>query len=356
MLHALADRHDVTVLTGAPWDPRVLDACFGTDLAARPLRHRRLETPWSRVLDAIPVPLHLLRTSLLLRHARRLGTQADLIMSADNEMPLGGTGINYVHYPARARPRPAADLRWYHWRAPLALYYAVSDGLAGFDADDVSRQVLLANSRWSAARIRALYGVEARVLHPPVAGPFVARAWDERDDVVLSVGRFSPEKAFERVVAVVEALRRRGHALALTIVGSPGVPAYERQVRALAAERPWLTILGGLDRPALATLMSRCRFGLHGMIDEHFGMAPAELVEAGCLTFVHASGGQTEIVAHDDLTYRDVDDAVVRIERALRDDGHRTRLLAHVAALRGRFAPAAFCAEVRAVVDATLAR
>jgi glycosyltransferase involved in cell wall biosynthesis len=279
------------------------------------------------------------------RSARRLG----------HEWPLAGTGINYVHYPARARPRPDADMRWYHRRGPLALYYALSDRLADFDTADVRRQVLLANSDWTAERLRRMHGVEARTVYPPIAGTFVERPWAAREDVVLSIGRFTPEKAFERVVAVVEALRGRGHALALTIVAGPGVPAYERQVRALAADRPWVTIRSGLPRTALLDVMSRCRYGLHGMVDEHFGMAPAELVEAGCLTFVHRSGGQTEIVRSDDLTYVDVPDAVARIERAIGDDTHRQRLVAHLAALRGRFAPARFCAQVREVVEETLA-
>jgi glycosyltransferase involved in cell wall biosynthesis len=356
MLQALAERHDVTVVTLEPWDPRDVDAFAGTDLAARRLGRHVVATWGLRALDAAPIPLQLLRMSLLLRHGRRLGAGADLAVSASNELPVSGPGINYVHYPTRARPRPAADMRWYHRRGPLAVYYAVSDRLAGYDAADVRSQLLLANSRWTAERVRALYGVEPRTVYPPVAGPFVERDWAARDDVVLSVGRFAPEKRFERVVAVVEALRSRGHALALTIVGSPGLPAYERRIRALAAERPWLAIRSALPRAALLELMSRCRWGLHGMAEEHFGMAPAELAEAGCVTFVPRSGGQTEIVEHDDLTYVDVDDAVARVERALVDATHRDRLRAHLAARRGRFAPERFCAQVQAVVEEALAR
>jgi glycosyltransferase involved in cell wall biosynthesis len=285
-----------------------------------------------------------------------LAQSADLIVSANNEWPVSGTGVNYVHYPARARPRPAADMRWYHRRGPLALYYALSDRLANFDAADVRRQVLLANSNWTADVIRRVHGADARTVYPPVAGTFVERSWRAREDVVLSIGRFSPEKRFERVVAIVEALRHRGHALTLTIIGGAGTRSYERRVRALAAARPWITLGSGLARPALLDLMSRCRYGLQGTVDEHFGIATAELVEAGCLTFVHRSGGQIEIIRSDDLAYVDVPDAVARIERAVVDDAHRQRVLAHLAALRGRFDPVRFCAQVREVVGETLAR
>ncbi len=356
MLQALADRHDVTLLTCAPWDAKATDAFFGTDLAGRGIAHRMVTTWWRPLLEASPIPLVLLRDALLLRHSRRLEASVDLVVSASNEWPLRGTGVSYVHYPARARPRPDVDLRWYHRAGPLALYYALSDRIADFDAADVRRQVLLANSDWTAEHLRQVHGAEARTLHPPVAGAFAQRAWAAREDVVLSIGRFTPEKNFARAIAIVEALRDRGHSLTLAIVGGPGLPAYERRVRALAAERPWVTLRSDLTRTALLDLMSRCRWGLHGMVDEHFGMAPAELVEAGCLTFVHRSGGQMEIVRSDDLSYLDVPDAVARMERAIVDDAHRQRLLAHVASLRGRFAPATFCAQVRAIVDETLAR
>lgn len=354
MLQALSDRHDVSLLTWTPCDPAAVDAFFGTTLAGRGIDHHVVTGWWRRLLDAAPIPLQLLRNALLLRSARHRAADVDLTVSANNESPLGG--IDYVHYPTRARPRPAADMRWYHRAGPLALYYAVSDRLAGFDVADVRRQVLLANSRWTADCLHHLYGVEARTVYPPVAGPFVVRPWGEREDVFLSIGRFSPEKNFETVIAIVEALRRRGHGLGLTIVGSPGLASYERRIRAVAAARPWVVVRAGLDRTALLELMSRCRYGLHGMVDEHFGMAPAELVEAGCLTFVHRSGGQTEIVESDDLTWVDVDDAVARIERALVDDAHRQRLRDHLAARRGRFEPARFCAEVLAIVDEALAR
>ena len=356
MVQALADRHDVTVLTCKPWDPEAIDAFFGTSLAARRIEHRRVAAWWRPVLDAAPIPLELLRSSLLQRHARRAGRSADLVVSANNEWPIERTGVHYVHYPSRARPRPDADMRWYHRSGPLALYSAVSDRLADFDAADVRRQVLLANSDWTAGVIRRVHGADARTVYPPVAGAFVERTWAAREDVVLSIGRFSPEKRFERVIAIVEALRERGHALALTIVGGSGGGAYARRVRALVAGRPWITIRSGLTRPALLDLMSRSRYGVHAMVDEHFGMATAELVEAGCLTFVHRSGGQREIVRSDDLSYVDVGDAVARIERAIVDADHRQRLLAHLAGLRGRFTPATFCAEVQEIVDETLAR
>jgi hypothetical protein len=70
---------------------------------------------------------------------------------------------------------------------------------------------------------------------------------------------------------------------------------------------------------------------------------------------VHRSGGQTEIVRSDALTYLDMSEGVARIERALVDAAYREQLLVHLTGLRGRFAPTRFCAEVRDAVAAALA-
>ena len=66
-----------------------------------------------------------------------------------------------------------------------------------------------------------------------------------------------------------------------------------------------------LSREDLVTLMSRNRYGIHGMVGEHFGIAVAELVQAGCVTFVHDVGGPVEIVGpHSSLLYTSEPDGV----------------------------------------------
>ena len=50
--------------------------------------------------------------------------------------------------------------------------------------------------------------------------------------------------------------------------------------------------------------MATHRYGIHGMREEHFGMAPAEMARAGAIVWVPRGGGQTEIVggeAHADV-------------------------------------------------------
>ena len=48
-----------------------------------------------------------------------IGRIMPFLGSGNNEAGVGGRCIQYVHYPSRLRPRPPADLRWYHAAAPL---------------------------------------------------------------------------------------------------------------------------------------------------------------------------------------------------------------------------------------------
>ena len=50
------------------------------------------------------------------------------------------------------------------------------------------------------------------------------------------------------------------------------------------------------SRDEVRALMATHRYGIHGMREEHFGMAPAELARAGCIVWVPRGGGQMEIV------------------------------------------------------------
>lgn len=140
-------------------------------------------------------------------------------------------------------------------------------------------------------------------------------------------------------VDIVRRLRQAGHDLRLVICGKRTDPAYEREVaRAVAEAGPWAELHLDLDRTALVALMARSRYGLHTMIDEHFGIAVAELVRMGCVTFVHDSGGAREIVADPRLCFTTEEQAVDRIA-ACRDVPDLAedlrRHLAHRAALYG---------------------
>lgn len=357
MLQALRDDYDLDLLTWRRVDFAAVNRYYGTDLdptQVRPLPP--LVAP--RLLDLLPTPAALLKSSLLLRRARSIAGRYEGLVTANNEADFGRPGIQYVHYPWSYRPRPAVDMRWYHATPLLRAYYGLVERVSPFDLEGVRRNLTLVNSDWTAALVRELYpGIRTRTLHPPVAGPFPEVPWEEREDGVVVVGRISAEKRPELAIEIVHRVRERGRALRLHLVGSRDDRATYRNVVTLARRhRDWLRVHEDLPRPELCALMARQRWGLHAMAEEHYGMAVAEMVVAGLVPFVPDGGGQREILEGlPELCWKSGDEAVDRINGIVADPERTQQIRRTLAARREGLGTERFLRQVRAEVAGFLA-
>jgi glycosyltransferase involved in cell wall biosynthesis len=354
-LQALAREHRVTVLSWWPVDVLPIDRFFGTSLREVDFEVLTVPRAWVATLDRLPVPASLLRNALLMRFTRRVSSRYDVVLGVHNEADFGRRGIQYVHYPTYLRPRPRVDMRWYHHSRPvLESYYRLADRMAGLRLDRVRANLTLANSDWTARRVEGLLGVTARTVYPPVADPDPPRPWDERARRFLVVGRISPEKEIERAMRILSRVRSHAPDVELTIVGTcdARVQHYRQKLIRLASSLgPWITFRENPSREALRALMASSRYGIHGMREEHFGMAPAELVRAGALVWLGRGGGQVEIVGDEDaLLYDGEEEAAEKIAAVLARPAEERRLREHLQARAGQFAPERFVAQVREIV------
>src|SRR5205823_9648926 len=178
--------------------------------------------------------------------------------------------------------------------------------------------------------------------------------WDARENGFVALGRISPEKRLEEVVEILRRVRARGEAVPLHLVGTDDDARYMARIRRLVdANRAWITRHENLARPELAALLARQRFGIHAMTGEHFGIAVAEMMRAGCIVFVPRAGGPIEIVGDDDrLLFSSLDEAVEQIVATLRDPARQNALRAHLAARAERFSAAHFVTRMREIVRA----
>ena len=355
VLQALVPEHRVTVLSWQRVNIDPINRFFGTHL--KPGDFDTLVVPWHwrAIPDHLPVPAALVRLSLMMRYTRRVSSGFDVVFGVFNETDYGRKGIQYIHYPTYLRPRPAVDLRWYHaaqW--PLRLYYATADWVADFSLDRLKQNVTLVNSDWTGAHVRGFLGVTTRTLYPPVADPAPGAPWAERRNGFLAIGRFSPEKAFERVMTILARVRERGPAVTLTIVGTWDRHARRYRDRLFEQARSlgsWIEFRHNVSRDELRALMATHRYGIHGMREEHFGMAPAELARAGCIVWVPRGGGQMEAVGHEPaLMYDSDDEAVEKIVRTLASPAEQDRLR-QVLTASERFSTAHFVEQVREIVN-----
>jgi glycosyltransferase involved in cell wall biosynthesis len=190
------------------------------------------------------------------------------------------------------------------------------------------------------------------VVYPPAVGKFADVPWDQRKDGFVCIGRISGEKRIQLMIEILAAVRRAGPQVHLHVVGKLFDAGYLDSIRRLVqASAPWVHLHENLSRPELAELISRHRYGIHAMLDEPFGMAVAELISGGCITFVPNRGGQVEIVGNDErLIYSSREDAVNKILRALREPDYQASLRNHVASRRSLFGAERFANRIREVV------
>ena len=185
--------------------------------------------------------------------------------------------------------------------------------LWGFDSDTASRQMpsferplaqlaklvlrpidhraaqrvnlFVANSRNIADRIRAAYGRDAQVVHPPVDTARFAALPSRDDGFLLIVSRLN---AYKRIDYVIDACNARG--LALVIAGTG---PWEERLRARAGAT--VRMLGAVSDTEVDRLMSTCTaFVLPG--EEDFGIAAVEAMAAGKPVLALRRGGAVETV------------------------------------------------------------
>jgi glycosyltransferase involved in cell wall biosynthesis len=355
MLQALVVEHRVTVLSWQPVDVDPINRFFGTRLRPSDFDTMVVPRSWSFGPDNLPVPAALLRSALLMRYTRRVSDPFDVIVGVHNETDYGRRGIQYVHYPTYLRPRPQVDYRWYHRATPvLEAYYRLTDRVADFSLERLRQNLTLANSNWTAARVKQLLGIDARTVYPPVADPAEPVAWAGRRNAFIALGRISPEKEYERSMRILARVRRHVPDLTFTIVGTWDRHAsrYLRSLERLAAALgSWVQFRQDLTREDVRQLMASHRYAIHGMREEHFGMAPAEMVRAGMIVWVPRGGGQVEIVGDEPaLVYDSEEEAAETIMDVLDRAPEQARLRAHLRTRSALFGTDRFMEEVRGIV------
>jgi glycosyltransferase involved in cell wall biosynthesis len=298
------------------------------------------------------------------RHDRTWTANYDLFVAFTHNIPpfcLARTGVLIVLFPVGQRPVASnnagfsirqrgrdALVQWY-WRKRLGGY-----------------RFSLAISEFSREWTRTYWGVDCGILHPPCRTmPRPAT----KEDIILSVGRFTPLK---RQTALVKAyILLEPHiprSWSYRSVGSLALDetAYYREVAALA-EGSRVELRTDLPRDVLDREFRRAAIFWHGAgeneskesppVDaEHFGITTVEAMSAGCVPVVHNKGGQREIVEHgvSGFLWDTVEELLSYTKELMADGSLRDKMAAAASQRAKSFSQEAFVSRFEAILAPAL--
>ncbi len=224
----------------------------------------------------------------------------DLVVSSSHAVAKGAIAapgalhVSYVHSPMRYIWEAAADYAPSVPGGPLgrAAFAALCRALRRWDVASTARvSALVANSAYTRARIRRVYGRDAEVIEPPVDAARFARVPDPAPDggapLYLCVSALVPYKRVELAVRAFAAPGRRGR---LVVVGDG--PERARLGR-LAG--PNVELRGRVGDEELLALYAQSRAVIHPALDD-FGIVPVEALAAGRPVVAFAAGGALDSV------------------------------------------------------------
>ncbi len=195
----------------------------------------------------------------------------------------GALQVVYCHTPARWLYR-AEHLGAGRGSVRGSLVAAGAPMLRVLDRRAARRAGLyLANSENIRARVRAAYGIDAKVLYPPVdTTRFHPTPRGER---LLVVSRLLPYKHVEVAIRVANHM-----GIGLDVVGDGPQMG---ELCALAG--PSVTLHGAVEDDVVVELMQSCRAVL-ALAEEDFGLVPVEAQAAGKPVIAFAAGGACETI------------------------------------------------------------
>ncbi len=254
----------------------------------------------------------------------RLGVEpCDLLISTSSAVmksiiaPPGTPHLCYCHSPARyIWDQTAAYARGAGGRVRGLGLQAIRRPFQRWDRATARRPTrFVANSRYTAGRIRRCFDRSAEVVYPPVrTGWFTPDPSVAREDWLLVVGALEP---YKRTEVAIEAAGRAG--LRLKVVGTGS------QLRALRADAgAGVEMLGRADDRQLVDLYRRARALLFPQVED-FGITAVEAQATGCPVVAYAGGGATETITEEtgvffgEQTAEAVVDAIERLEGAAID-------------------------------------
>ncbi|EKX38590.1 hypothetical protein GUITHDRAFT_158493 [Guillardia theta CCMP2712] len=178
------------------------------------------------------------------------------------------------------------------------LYYKMFALVYGFCGR--CAEVTMCNSTWTKGHVQSIWKVLPDIVYPPCnTDKLQGIAFGGREDLVISLGQFRPEKNHLLQLKSIQHLLKLGvRDVHLAIIGSCRNAEDERRVRDLRQHvsdlelSDHVSVLTNVPWPELKDRwLRRAKAGLHTMWNEHFGINIVEFMASGVIPIAHDTGG-----------------------------------------------------------------
>jgi len=354
LIEALKRDCDVTVLTTKGWDLAALNEFYGTQVREDEVKVRIAPVP----LLVRNLTASALRGACYQRFAFQIAREYDVRISAYNPTDWGLPAVHFIadfnwHRTLREQLHPPTPGFIYRDSVFRKAYLRIATSYGKPSGRDVFRDdVVIANSRWTRDRMREYCGVKcAALVYPSVWTEFPEVPWEEKEQAFAMIGRIAPEKRVERAIAILDAVRRRGHALQFHLCGQIRDDVYGQRIARLCGEHAdWIIVEGQVTGKRKARILAGCRFGIQTCEAEAFGISVAEIVKAGAIVFAPNNGGQAEILDVPDLLFADEAEAVEKVQAVLEGPELQASMRTHLAKRAEAFSAQRFMREAGACI------
>ena len=261
--------------------------------------------------------------------------------------------VEYIHFPIEASiDEKHRDLGFYYkddpyiysryGRFPMNVYWWIYRKMIGrylrdnpFESADAG----ITNSAWTADVIYKIFNERPRVLNPPLP-PLTPindspLPFEQRENTVVMLGRFSEEKRYDWVVRELGPELKKS-SIRLVIFGGAVTPTqrgYMNRVISLASAAGLsvsvsriggdVSIIPNAPRELINDTMKRAKAFLHATVNEHWGIAIAEAMAMGLPVVVHKSGGAWSDLAEEGQNGAGYDDAGSALEAIRKIISHK---------------------------------
>lgn len=163
----------------------------------------------------------------------------------------------------------------------------------------------MTNSNYTASALYRSFGIESNVVYPAVDWEFFIHEPDlneVRDNVILTVGRFVPQKRQDLLLNWFKRqIKSEVPDARLVIIGVPDVrfTEYYERLKKLSSEIEGVVLIDRTLTPAeMIKFYREAKLYVHLRIGEHFGMAPVEAMSQGAIPILPEKSGLAELVTN----------------------------------------------------------